>query len=303
MLNKLALIGQTPTIKLPNFVPNTKLFAKLESFNPLSSVKDRAACGMITAAEKTGELEKGSLIIETSSGNTGIALAWIARLKGYRLIITMPESMSSERRQILKFLGAEVVLTPKEAKMAGALQKAQEIKTAKEKTGEKVFYPNQFENPANPDFHAKTTGPEIWEDLKGEVDFAVLGVGTGGTLTGAGGFLKEKNPNLKIIAVEPAESPVISGGTAGAHKIQGLGAGFIPKNLKMDLIHKIETVTSEEAIGTSQELAQKEGLFVGISSGAAACAAKRVALANPAKTVITVFPDTAERYFSTDLFQ
>ncbi|MBT8420121.1 MAG: cysteine synthase A [Gammaproteobacteria bacterium] len=298
MSNSFDAIGKTPITALENFAPGTKLCAKLESFNPLSSVKDRAACGMLLRAEQKGELKAGDLIVEPTSGNTGIALAWIARLKNYRLVLTMPETMSIERRRILEFLGAEIVLTEGPKGMNGAIEKAREIAESK-----KAYLPNQFENPGNPEFHYKTTGPEIWQDLAGKVDIAVFGVGTGGTLTGAGGYLKEKNPGLKIIAVEPAESPILSGGAHSPHKIQGIGAGFVPKILKTELIESIELVSSDEAIAVAKELAQTEGLFVGISSGAAAAAAKRLATQNPDKVVITVFPDTAERYFSTDLFK
>nr|VFJ88424.1 MAG: cysteine synthase A [Candidatus Kentron sp. H]VFJ92841.1 MAG: cysteine synthase A [Candidatus Kentron sp. H]VFJ94809.1 MAG: cysteine synthase A [Candidatus Kentron sp. H] len=297
MLNSFKAIGKTPIVALGNFAPEVKLFAKLESFNPLSSVKDRAAYGMLVRAEQRGELQAGDLIVEPTSGNTGIALAWIARLKGYPLILTMPETMSLERRRILAFLGAEIVLTEGPKGMTGAIEKAREIAEA-----QKAYLPNQFENPGNPEFHFETTGPEIWRDFVGKVDIAVFGVGTGGTLTGAGGYLKGKNPKLKIVAVEPAESPILSGGSHRPHKIQGIGAGFVPKILKTALIDSVETVSSDEAIAVSKALAQKEGLFVGISSGAAAAAARRVAIQNPDKVVITLFPDTAERYFSTDLF-
>ncbi|VFM95412.1 MAG: cysteine synthase [Candidatus Kentron sp. G] len=296
--NSLDFIGKTPVVSLGNFAPEARLWAKLESFNPLSSVKDRAARGMLLRAEENGQLKAGDLIVEPTSGNTGIALAWIARLGHYRLLLTMPETMSIERRRILEFLGAELVLTEGAKGMNGAIEKAREI--AEDKN---AYMPNQFENPGNPAFHFKTTGPEIWQDLAGKVDIAVFGVGTGGTLTGTGGYLKEKNPDLKIVAVEPAESPVLSGGSHSPHKIQGIGAGFVPKILKTELIDSVETVPSAEAMAAARELTEKEGLFVGISSGAAAGAARRVAAGNPDKVVVTVFPDTAERYFSTDLFE
>lgn len=306
MSDPFTLVGKTPIVQLANFAPQTKLFAKLEYFNPLASVKDRTALGMLTAAEKNGQIKAGSLIVEPTSGNTGIALAWLARRKNYRLKLVMPESMSLERRQILRFLGAELVLTPKEQGMKGAVAKAHEISET-----EKAFFPNQFANSANPEFHAKTTGPEIWKALKSKVDYAVFGVGTGGTLTGAGGFLKKQNPHLQLVAVEPEESPILTNAlnpqqkprAIGPHKIQGIGAGFVPKILKTALIDAVETVESTVAIKATQELAQKEGLFAGISSGAAAVAARRVAQKNPNKIVVTVFPDTAERYLSTDLFK
>lgn len=302
MSNSLDLIGRTPTVALGNFAPGTRLSAKLESFNPLSSVKDRAAHGMILRAEQNGQLAPGDLIVEPTSGNTGIALAWIARLKHYRLILAMPETMSLERRRTLAFLGAELVLTEGPKGMNGAIAKAREIVERHRAGGESAYLPNQFENPGNPECHFRTTGPEIWRDLAGEVDIAVFGVGTGGTLTGAGGYLKERNRALRIVAVEPAESPILSGGAHTPHRIQGIGAGFVPGILRTDLIDSVETVSSEEAMATTRELARAEGLFVGISSGAAAAAARRVAGRNPDRVVVTVLPDTAERYFSTDLF-
>jgi cysteine synthase len=290
-------IGSTPLIRLGGFVPHINLFAKLESFNPLGSVKDRAAWGMILQAERKGQLKAGSKIVEPTSGNTGIALSWISQVRGYELILTMPETMSIERRKIIKFLGAKMILTKGEKGMKGAVEKALEVAEK-----EKAFMPNQFANQGNVQIHFETTGPEIWNQMQESVDIAVFTVGTGGTLTGAGKFLKTKNPRIKIIAVEPADSAVLSGGSPGAHKIQGIGAGFVPDILEVDLIDEIEKVTNEEAIKTSQELAMAEGIFVGISSGAAAHAAKIIAQKNPHKRVVTLFADTAERYLSTDLF-
>lgn len=298
MISQIETIGNTPIIKLNNFSPKTNLFGKLENRNPLSSVKDRAAWGMIKLAEENGTLKKGDLIVEPTSGNTGIALAWISRIRGYKLILTMPETMSVERRNILKFLGAELVLTDGAKGMNGAIEKAKEIQ--KEKN---AFLPNQFSNPGNVQIHEETTGPEIWKALDGQIDWAVFGVGTGGTLTGAGKFLKSKNPNVKIAAVEPKESPVLSGGNPGPHKIQGIGAGFIPKILDTKLIDRIEQASGDEAFGAARELAQTEGTLVGISCGAAAHAARKIARENPAQNVVVILPDTGERYLSTDLFK
>ncbi len=297
MSSQLDHIGKTPILKLSAFEPGGNLFAKLESKNPLSSVKDRTAWGMIRHAERNGLLKKGSLLVEPTSGNTGIGLAWISRLRGYRLILTMPDSMSVERRKILAFLGAELVLTEGKKGMKGAVEEAEKIRNE----GNAIFL-DQFSNPGNPEIHYETTGPEIWDGMEGEIDIAVFGVGTGGTLSGAGRYLKEKNPKIKIIAVEPKESPVISGGVPAPHVIQGIGAGFVPKNLDRSLIERIETVSGDEAMSSAMELAKIEGIFAGISSGAAIFIARTIALENPALRVFTVLPDTAERYLSTTLF-
>jgi cysteine synthase A len=290
-------IGKTPLFRVPTFAPGANLFVKLESKNPAGSVKDRAVWGMIRLAEKEGKLKQGSIIVEPTSGNTGIGLAWISCIRGYKLILTMPETMSVERRNILKFLGAKVVPTDGMKGMQGAIDKAVEISEK-----ENAFFPNQFSNPGVVQIHFETTGPEIWEEIGKKLDFAVFGVGTGGTLTGAGKFLKSKKKEVKIVAVEPADSPVISGGKPGPHKIQGIGAGFIPDILDTKIIHTVETVTNEDALSTSRELAEKEGIFVGISSGAAAHAARKIAQSHPNEYVMTILPDTAERYLSTDLF-
>lgn len=301
-------LGNTPILSLSRFAPGVKLAAKIESRNPLFSVKCRTAWGMVREAEEHGLLKPWHLldkndgainsIVEPTSGNTGIALAWIARIRGYRLLLTMPETMSLERRAILKFLGAELVLTPGDKGMSGAVEKAMELAS---ETG--FHFPNQFANAGNVRIHYETTGPEIFEQLEHNVDIAVFGVGTGGTLTGVSRYLKEKNPNLKVVAIEPASSPVLSGGSPGKHKIQGIGAGFVPAILDRSLIDSIELVTNEEAIATARELALTEGIFAGISSGAAAHVARRMAHNNPQKQVVTILPDTAERYLSTDLFK
>ena len=296
-LSQLDLIGNTPLLKLEKFAKGLKLFAKLENKNPLGSVKDRAALGMILAAENQGLLKKKSKIVEPTSGNTGIALAWISKIKGYEVILTMPETMSIERVKIMKFLGAKVVLTKAEKGMQGAIDKANDI--AKK---ENALFLNQFSNPGNSGIHYKTTGPEIWEQMDKKIDIAVFCVGTGGTLTGCAKFLKKQNPKIKIVAVEPADSAVLSGNKAGNHQIQGIGAGFIPDILDLNLIDEICLVSNEEALDTAQELVLTEGCFMGISSGAAAFVAKRQAENNKNKKVCTLFPDTAERYLSTKLF-
>ena len=296
--SQLNFIGNTPLLKLERFTKDLNIFAKLENLNPLGSAKDRSAWGMISEAEKQGKLKKGSKIVEPTSGNTGIALAWISRIRGYALILTMPENMSLERRKIMSFLGAKIILTKKEKGMKGAIDRAKEISE-----NENAFMPNQFSNPGNPQIHFETTGPEIWEGMKENIDVAVFGVGTGGTLTGAGKFLKTKNPKIEIAAIEPADSPVLSGGNPGTHGIQGIGAGFIPDILDMDLIDRVERVANQEALETSRELAKTEGTFVGISSGAAAFAARKIAREDPGKRVLTLFPDTASRYLSGDLFK
>lgn len=299
------LIGHTPLLALHRWAKQQQLaaeiVAKVEYFNPGGSVKDRVALSMITDAEEKGLLKPGSLIIEPTSGNTGVGLAWVASVKGYRLILTMPETMSLERRNLLKALGAELVLTPGSEGMGGAIRKAQEIQAAT--PGSLIL--QQFENPANPLAHERTTAEEIWQDTDGKIDIFVAAVGTGGTLTGTARGLKKKNPNIRIVAVEPAGSPVLSEGKAGPHKIQGIGAGFIPKILDTSLIDQIIPVTDEDAMRTSRELSATEGLLVGISSGAATFAAREIAKdeANQGKRIVVLLPDTGERYLSTELFQ
>ncbi len=298
------LIGKTPLLELSNLEKNhnlnAKIIAKLEYFNPAGSVKDRVGKAMIDDAEAKGLLKKGSVIIEPTSGNTGIGLASVAAARGYRIILTMPETMSVERRNLLKAYGAEIVLTEGPKGMKGAIAKAEEL--AKEIPGS--FIPGQFVNPANPAIHLKTTGPEIWDDTDGDVDFFVAGIGTGGTITGVGEFLKSKNPNVKVIAVEPSDSPVLSKGTAGPHKIQGIGAGFVPDTLNTSIYDEIITVESEDAFTTGREIARSEGLLVGISSGAAVWAAIQVAKReeNNGKNIVVLLPDTGERYLSTPMF-
>ncbi len=295
--------GRTPLVRLGRLADGlgAEVVAKLEFFNPLNSVKDRIGVAMVEAAERDGRLKPGGTILEPTSGNTGIALAFVARAKGYRCILTMPESMSLERRKLLRFLGAELVLTPAELGMRGAIEKAYEIAEARDD----VFMPQQFENPANPEVHRKTTAEEIWRDTDGEVDAIVAGVGTGGTITGVAEVIKARNPAFKAIAVEPADSPVISGGQPGPHKIQGIGAGFVPKNLNVDVLDGVEQVTNEEAFATARRLAEEEGIPGGISLGAAVAAALRAA-ARPefrGKRIVVVIPSMAERYMTTDLFK
>lgn len=301
----LDLVGRTPLVEAVNLEKKwnlkARLLLKLEYFNPAGSVKDRVAKEMLEDAEARGLISEGATIIEPTSGNTGIGLAAMAVAKGYRAILTMPDTMSVERRNILKAYGAEIVLTPGAEGMKGAIAKAEEL--AKEIPNS--FIPGQFENPANPAAHRKTTGPEIWEDTDGEVDIFVAGVGTGGTVTGIGSYLKEKNPDIKIIAMEPAASPMLSEGTAGPHKIQGIGAGFVPEILDTDIYDKVVTVENDAAFEYSKELAKTEGFLVGISSGAALYAAMEEAKKpeNEGKTIVVLLPDNGDRYYSTPLFQ
>jgi len=296
-------IGDTPMIRLNRLIPagQATVFAKCEFFQPLNSVKDRIGVAMIEAGEREGKVKKDTVIVEPTSGNTGIALAFVCAAKGYRLILTMPESMSVERRALLRFMGAELVLTPAADGMKGAIAKAGELV---DKTPN-AWMPQQFDNPANPAIHEKTTGPEIWEDSGRNIDAIVVGVGTGGTLTGVARYIKPKNPNFKAIAVEPADSPVISGGKPGKHMIQGIGAGFIPKNLDTTLVDETILITNEEAFQWSRRLAKEEGIVAGISSGANVCAAAKVA-ARPeykGKRICVIIPSLGERYLSTPLFE
>lgn len=300
----LGLVGGTPLVEVANIEKDLELEArvlvKLEYFNPAGSVKDRIGKAMIEDAEERGILKEGSVIIEPTSGNTGIGLASIAAAKGYRMILTMPETMSIERRNILKAYGAEIVLTDGTKGMKGAIAKADEL--AKEIPGS--FIPGQFVNPVNPEIHRKTTGPEIWNDTDGEVDIFIAGVGTGGTLTGAGEYLKSKNPDIKIVAVEPSGSPVLSTGKGGPHKIQGIGAGFVPDVLNTEIYNEILPIDNDAAFARAKYLAKKEGVLVGISSGAALDAAIQLAKRpeNKGKTIVAILPDSGDRYYSTPLF-
>ncbi|HEY5505528.1 MAG TPA: cysteine synthase A [Sedimentisphaerales bacterium] len=297
-------IGATPLMELTNFEKDNNLqaqiFAKLENLNPGGAIKDRIAFAMVLEAERTGLLKPGYTIIEPTSGNTGIGLAMVAASRGYKVILTMPETMSVERRAILKAYGAELILTEGSKGMKGAIAKAEEIV----KTTPHCFMPAQFENLVNPAIHKKTTGPEIWADTDGKVDIFIAGVGTGGTITGAGEFLKEKNPNIKVIAVEPKDSPILSKGTAGPHKIQGIGAGFVPSVLNTKIYDEVIAVSNDDAFAVGRELARQGGLLVGISSGAAVYAAKVVAQRpeNKGKIIVVILPDTGERYLSTAMF-
>ncbi|RMH51449.1 MAG: cysteine synthase A [Zetaproteobacteria bacterium] len=295
-------IGNTPLVRLRRIAAefDCELVAKLEFFNPLNSVKDRIGRAMIEAAEADGSLAPGGTIVEPTSGNTGIALAFVARAKGYRCILTMPESMSLERRKLLKLLGAELVLTPAELGMKGAITRAEEIAS-----GTGAFMPQQFRNPANPEIHRRTTAEEIWRDCAGQVDAIVAGVGTGGTITGVAEVIKQRNRGFQAFAVEPEDSPVISGGEPGPHKIQGIGAGFIPENLNVDILDGVERVRNEDAFAMAQRVAVEEGIPAGISSGAALSAALRLAGEGrfDGKRVVVVLPSMAERYISTDLFK
>ena len=303
-MGTLELIGNTPLVEVTNIEKNLKLEAtllvKLEYFNPAGSVKDRIAKAMIEDAEEKGILKPDSVIIEPTSGNTGIGLAAIAAAKGYRMILTMPETMSVERRNILKAYGAEIVLTEGSKGMKGAIEKANELAAEIENS----YIPGQFENPVNPAIHRKTTGPEIWRDTDGNVDIFVAGVGTGGTITGTGEFLKEQNPNIRIVAVEPADSPVLSEGKSGAHKIQGIGAGFVPETLNTEIYDEIIKVTNEDAFACGKLMAKQEGVLVGISSGAALYAAIELAkkAENKGKKIVVLLPDNGDRYYSTPLF-
>ncbi|MBE7039421.1 MAG: cysteine synthase A [Ruminococcaceae bacterium] len=298
------LIGKTPIVEFTAIEKmeglKAKFLAKLESFNPAGSAKDRVALKMIDEAEKQGLLKEDSVIIEPTSGNTGIGLAMVSAIKGYRVILTMPETMSEERRNLLKAYGAEIVLTPGKDGMNGAIKKANELKAEIKNS----FIPGQFENPANPKVHEMTTGPEIWDDTEGEIDIFVAGVGTGGTISGVGRFLKSKNPEIKIVAVEPEDSPVLSEGKSAPHGIQGIGAGFVPNTLDTDIYDEIITVSTENAMEMSNIIAKTEGILVGISSGAAAWAALSLAVLpeNKGKTILALLPDSGERYLSTNMF-
>jgi len=299
------LVGKTPLLELCNyekeFDAEAKIIAKLEFFNPAGSVKDRVAVKMIEKAESEGILKKNSVIIEPTSGNTGIGLACVAAARGYKIILTMPETMSVERRNLLKAYGAEIVLTDGRCGMSGAIEKAKELAEEYENS----FIPSQFENEANPMAHFMSTGPEIWEDAEGQVDIFVAGIGTGGTLSGSGKYLKQKNPHITIVGVEPADSPVLTEGKSGAHKIQGIGAGFIPKTLDTEIYDEIITVKPEEAYKAGRTLATKEGILVGISSGAALHAATLLShrAENKGKNIVVILPDSGERYLSTEMFE
>lgn len=299
------LIGHTPLMELVNYEReqrlNAKILAKLEYFNPAGSVKDRVAAAMIDEAEKSGKLKPGAVLIEPTSGNTGIGLAAVAAARGYQVILTMPETMSVERRNLLKAYGAQIVLTEGARGMSGAIAKAEEL--ASQMPGSMI--PSQFTNPANPQAHVATTGPEIWEDTDGKVDYFVAGVGTGGTITGVGQYLKSKNPDVKIVAVEPSDSPVLAGGKPGPHKIQGIGAGFVPEILDTAVYDEVIPVEAEEAFAAGRMLARHEGILVGISSGAAVWAAAQIARRpeNAGKNIVALLPDTGERYLSTPMFE
>ena len=299
------LIGNTPLLKLTQiereYDLQTEILAKLEYFNPAGSVKDRVAKAILDDAENTGKLKRDTVIIEPTSGNTGIGLASVAAARGYRVILVMPDTMSVERRQLMKAYGAELVLSDGKKGMKGAIAKAEEL--AKEIPGS--FLTRQFENPANPETHRKTTGPEIWEDTDGKVDILVAGVGTGGTISGTGEYLKSQNPQVKVVAVEPSDSPVLSGGAAGPHKLQGIGAGFVPKALNTQIYDEILTLGSEESFAAAKLLAHKEGILVGISSGAALHGAIELAKRpeNKGKTIVVILPDSGDRYYSTPLFE
>lgn len=299
------LIGHTPLMELVNYEReqrlNAKILAKLEYFNPAGSVKDRVAAAMIDEAEESGKLKPGAVLIEPTSGNTGIGLAAVAAARGYQVILTMPDTMSVERRNLLKAYGAQIVLTEGARGMSGAIEKAEEL--ASQMPGSMI--PSQFTNPANPQAHVATTGPEIWEDTDGKVDYFVAGVGTGGTITGVGQYLKSKNPDVKIVAVEPSDSPVLAGGKSGPHKIQGIGAGFVPEILDTSVYDEIIPVEAEDAFAVGRMLARHEGILIGISSGAAVWAAAQIARRpeNAGKNIVALLPDTGERYLSTPMFE
>ena len=300
--NMTAAVGCTPLVRINKLgAGKTTILAKLESYNPCGSVKDRIAKSMIEAAEKQGLIKPGTVIIEPTSGNTGIGLAFICAVKGYRLMLTMPESMSIERRKLLKLFGAEIVLTPAELGMTGAVQEAEQLVAQNSNS----FMPQQFNNPANPQIHAETTAEEIWNDTDGKVDIFVAGIGTGGTLTGCAEVLKQRNKNLKAVALEPKDSPVLSGGEPGPHKIQGIGAGFVPQVLNVDAIDEIIQVSNDDAMETARQLAAKEGILAGVSSGAAMWAAMQLSqrVENQGKTIVVILPDTGERYISTEMFE
>lgn len=296
-----AAVGFTPLVQINRLgSPKATILAKLESYNPCGSVKDRIAKSMIEAAQEQGLIGPDTIIIEPTSGNTGIGLAFICAAKGYRLILAMPESMSIERRKLLKLFGAEIVLTPAELGMPGAIEKAEQLLAQNKKS----FMPQQFNNPANPQIHRETTAKEIWSDTDGKVDIFISGVGTGGTLTGCGEVLKQHNKELKVVAVEPKDSPILSGGEPGPHKIQGIGAGFVPEVLNVEIIDEIIQVSNDDALETARQLAVKEGILGGISSGAAMWAASQLSQRpeNEGKTMVVIFPDTGERYISTEMF-
>ncbi len=297
--NLIETIGNTPLVRVNKLSKSSNLYAKVEYFNPAGSVKDRVALAMIESAEKEGLINKDTTIIEPTSGNTGIGLAFISAIKGYKLILTMPETMSIERRKLLSAYGAELVLTEGAKGMKGAIEKAEEL----HKEIKNSFIPQQFKNPANPEKHYNTTAREIWKDMEGKIDIFVAGVGTGGTVSGIGKFLKEQNPNIQIVAVEPLSSPVLSGGQAGPHKIQGIGAGFVPDTFNKDVVDRIITVANEDAMETAKISAKTEGLLIGISSGASLFAAINLANENPEKAVVVLLPDTGERYLSSEMFQ
>ncbi|MBQ7779146.1 MAG: cysteine synthase A [Clostridia bacterium] len=296
--NIISTIGSTPLVRLNRFFPQGNLIAKLEYFNPAGSAKDRVAASMIADAESKGLLKSGAVIIEPTSGNTGIGLAAVGASKGYRVILTMPDTMSVERRRLLSAYGAEIVLTDGKLGMAGAIAEAERLS----EKYENAFIAGQFDNPSNPDAHYKTTGSEIWADTDGKVDIFVAGIGTGGTLSGTGKYLKEKNPNIKIVGFEPSSSPLITEGKSGAHGLQGIGANFVPKNYDSTVCDEVVTVTEADAFAAARDLARKEGFLVGISSGAALVAASKLARENPDKTVVTLLPDSGERYLSTGIF-
>ena len=295
------LIGNTPLLALERFAPGARILAKLECFNPLSSAKDRAALSMLDAAEAAGQLRPGTVIIEPTSGNTGVALAYIANIRGYKLILTMPDTMSVERRALIAAYGAEIILTPGAAGMAGAVAKAEELHQSIPGS----IIAGQFENPANPAAHEKTTGPEIWADTEGKVDIFVAGVGTGGTVSGVGRYLKAQNPAVRVVAFEPASSPLLTEGHAGPHGLQGIGANFVPENLDRSVLDEVLTVTDADAYAAGRELARTEGILVGITSGAAVWAAAQLARQpeNAGKTIVALLPDSGERYLSTPMFQ